>query len=449
MRVLSVGTVLNRKLASSTSFGSSVSFLDYDLVICDFSNSLSGYHFQYGHDTYMGYPCLDDDSSVKISNDIARRKAEIRELLKLGRMVVIFTSTPVKCYIGTGETLSSGTGRNARITRMVNQIDVTACLPIPVSTVVASGESIEFHGNEPFKSFWNANKDNFVYEAYLEKQIGHPLFVIEGTNQTIGFYHQIDNGHLLFVPSLRTKKPTSLFVESLITLFDNLKQDTGDFELPEWTREYLLPNEQRETDNLRILENELSQLLALITKQKEKIAIIEQYKISLCGSGRALEVVVQKILSEIGFEVREGAPGRDDMILNYNEQVVVAEIKGVGKSAAEKHAAQLEKWVSEYFSTHGMQPKGILIVNAFKDIPIKDRTESPFPDQMIGYSQHREHCLITTFQLLGIYFDVLQNPEKKDELIKNMLATQGVYTEYQNWSEFIVQREISTSENIV
>jgi hypothetical protein len=109
----------------------------------------------------------------------------------------------------------------------------------------------------------------------------------------------------------------------------------------------------------------------------------------------------------------------------------------------------LEKWVSEYFSTYGVQPKGILIVNPFKDVPLKDRTESPFPDQMIGYSQRREHCLITTLQLLGIYFDILQNPAKKDELIKTIFATQGIYTEYQSWSEFIVQQEIATSEDSI
>ena len=57
----------------------------------------------------------------------------------------------------------------------------------------------------------------------------------------------------------------------------------------------------------------------------------------------------------------EVLPDRDDLILQYNDRIAVVEIKGVlRKSAAERHAAQLEKWVSSYFSDKGIRPKGIL-----------------------------------------------------------------------------------------
>jgi len=61
------------------------------------------------------------------------------------------------------------------------------------------------------------------------------------------------------------------------------------------------------------------------------------------------------------------------LILDYKGKIAVVEVKGLGKSAAENNAAQLEKWVSEYYLTKGIKPKGILIVNAYKDVPFKEQ----------------------------------------------------------------------------
>ena len=60
--------------------------------------------------------------------------------------------------------------------------------------------------------------------------------------------------------------------------------------------------------------------------------------------------------------------GRSDIIAKYGEVAIVAEIKGVTKSAAEKHAAQLEKWVAQYIEENEVSPKGMLIVNGFLSI---------------------------------------------------------------------------------
>src|SRR5512135_2941325 len=127
MRILTIGLLHNKNLADATHFESRTSFLDYDLVICDLSSVLRRYRAQLGSETYMGYACLDDDSSVRLTQDISRRNVEMIELLKLGRMLVVITPPPIPCYVATGQKQTSGTGRNARITRMVTQVDVLSC----------------------------------------------------------------------------------------------------------------------------------------------------------------------------------------------------------------------------------------------------------------------------------------------------------------------------------
>ena len=108
------------------------------------------------------------------------------------------------------------------------------------------------------------------------------------------------------------------------------------------------------------IESELEKLQKLkdkIQKQQEDILKLQQYKMLLSATGEYLEEIVKVVLSEIGFTLVESEKGRSDIIAKFNDIDVVAEIKGVTKSAAEKHAAQLEKWVSQFIEEYEITPK--------------------------------------------------------------------------------------------
>lgn len=85
--------------------------------------------------TYKGHRCLDDDDSVKLLNDIERRKLEISELLKLGRTIIIFTPHDTICYVDSGKREYSGTGKNRQTTRLVNAVNLLSVLPVRISTI--------------------------------------------------------------------------------------------------------------------------------------------------------------------------------------------------------------------------------------------------------------------------------------------------------------------------
>jgi hypothetical protein len=101
---------------------------------------------------------------------------------------------------------------------------------------------------------------------------------------------------------------------------------------------------------------------------------------------------------------------------------VVVETKGVTKSAAESHCAQLKKWVAEDLEA-GRKSKGILIINAFLNDPPLARTQPTFPDQMRRYAEMRNHCLASGLQLLNLARTTLAEPKRADELA-NLLLTQ-------------------------
>lgn len=405
------------------------------------------YDVQPSAPTHMGYRNLDDGDSVKVIRDIERRKLELKEFLKLGRNIFVFTPPPVTCFGATGEKQFSGTGKNRVTTRIVNEVDLLQTLPTRINPVEAAGTSIEFRGEEPFHSFWTANIDYFYYRAYFKEIVGKPLLYIKNTDKVVGTYLHLGNGTLVFMPDFvnednfntkkEWKKIQGEFIDSITTLDEELRKSTGDFELPAWSSQFFLPEERKENDTLTELEYKLNNILSAISEQKNIIAKIEEYKILFTGTGRALEIKVADIFSQLGFEVMEGLPGRDDLILKYGEKVAVVEVKGTNKSAAEKHAAQLEKWVSTYIETKGQIPKGILVVNTYKDTPLDQRTESPFPHQMIAYSESRGHCLITTLQLLGLYLNYKENPDEKEKIVETLFSTVGPYGSYMEWTGFL------------
>jgi type II secretion system (T2SS) protein E len=234
------------------------------------------------------------------------------------------------------------------------------------------------------------------------------------------------------------KKAQKGFIDSLIGLMEESKRSMRDFKLPSWSATYILPQELEHRSDIQKLEQELNNIISEISKQKDSIPKLEQHKILFTGLGKILEDQVRKILEELGFTFTDGLPGRDSLALKYNGKVAVVEVKGVSESASEKHAVQLEKSVIEYFSSHEIMPKGILVINSYKDTPLKDRNGASFPDQVINYSEKRDHCLITGLQLLGLYLDCKDNPEKKTEVIDRIFSTNGVFSDYQGWRGFLI-----------
>lgn len=439
MKIIALSATFKHPAVTSVNFRSEDSVLDYDIVIWDPNNLIDEYR---SDDKYRGWPSLDSDDSAAILRDRERRKSEMLEMLKLGRTIVIFTPKPSLFYVDTGKRTYSGTGKNRQTTVHVSDVSLLSFFPVDPQTVDANGKSIGFVGGEKFSHYWDTNKEHMIYKAYFQNPIGNPIFVISNTDKPVGIHIQIENGHLLFLPDFyATQKSYSriskALVESIISLVDELKKDTGDFSLPSWAQSYDLPFEGEQKEELRLLEENLNNLLLDIKSKKEQIIRLEEFKLLFTGTGRALETQVRRVFLEMGLDVSEGAPGRDDLIIRYKDKVVVIEIKGVSKSAAEKHAAQLEKWVSEYYTKHNIKPKGILIVNSFKDLPLLDRNEVAFPDQMTKYSINREHCLITGIQLLGLYLESKRHPETLESLIDAILSCDGVFSLFQNWSEFL------------
>jgi len=252
------------------------------------------------------------------------------------------------------------------------------------------------------------------------------------TKYVVSEYFKVDNGLIIILPnlhsSLSSDNSSSLFINSILHLLTEIRKGYkyNENKIPDWVNKYYLTGEKTEIDNLSKLEFRKQKVDLLINESKKKLTDYHFLKSLFASDGETLEKAVEFIFKNMGFDIEKSNKNEEDLLLKIDSKIAVVEIKGLTKSAAEKNAAQLQKWVSNYHVENEYNPKGILVVNTYKNEEIAKRKEVDFPDQMLRYSKQMNHCLITGLQLLNIYLDYKSNKLKRTEIIALLFNTSGV-----------------------
>ena len=323
-----------------------------------------------------------------------------------------------------------------------------------MSPVQAGGSNITFAGPSEFAPLWSNFEDVFYYRAVISA--GRPLMKIAGTDKIVGSVVRTTGGGaivLLPVPHFgdsgsedgeddsdsadeRTPRAAE-FQTALLDLAARLMAGSDVEPLPAWAAGFRLNREPELRDQIIAKESGIEAARAQLTSLQSDLDRLEGRKRLVTGTGKALELEVRKVLELIGGKVREPEPGRDDWKVTFPEGEAVVEVKGLKGSAGERDAAQLEKWVSTHLEDVGTMPKGLLIVNGWRDMPIDQRTEPTFPDQMLKYSKSRGHCLATGLQMLGILQDVEAKPERAKVWRERLLGTVGPLAGQTDWRKIL------------
>jgi len=424
----------NHKNVFDIAFSSKESILEYDLLIIDFESL----HFTYHSDKYYhGKRLLDEHDSVCIQEDMSRRKNEILEFLESGKNIIVILSKKDYCYYYTGKSDYSGTGRNTRQTDYVSEIYLSNIFPNYPNTIDGSGKSIQIV-NEKYNDFFKKYDGCFRYKAYTENVESNKILNIKGTRKTISFYEEYGNGVILFLPEptfghlgkSASTKELDFFkdIEKFLKELKNINVSP----LPEWTYDYKLPNEQNIINNLTEIDRKIAKLKKEKEEEKSKLEELQNEKRLFTACDNELEICVKDILERIGFSILKFGGNEEDIIAEHNDKTFIVEVKGLDKSAAEKNAAQTAKWLANYFVENEKKAKGILIVNGFKKKPLEERQEI-FPNQMLKYSIQQEICLLSTIQLLNIYYAIQANPNDREKIIDSIFKTNGVLSGYDDW----------------
>lgn len=424
-----------------------ISLLDYDAIVINADYLIRCYTSSY-ESSYQNKTCLSEYNSAQIVEDYNKIKGQIEELLKQGRNVFVLMGNNDNCYIYTGEKQYSGTGKNARQTNIVREFNAYSFLPIKLNVTEVVGEQIDICCPSPYREFFTNTRDCYYYATYFSTTENSTILgKIKGTDKAIAAVIPFSNGKIVLLPQIYEeeeynakeswKENGKKYLDSLFELNRRLSINVDEINVPEWVDNIYILDEKVKLKKQNSIESKIAKLQNELENEKVAIKEIQKYKLLLTSSGTILEEIVKQVLAELGFTILEAEKGRSDIIAKYGEEAIVAEVKGVTKSAAEKHAAQLEKWVSQYYEENEVSPKGVLIVNGFCDTPLNERLEDVFPQQMLKYCVARGHVLLTSTQLLCLYIEVCKNPTCKEARITELLSCIGKYERYRETKDYL------------
>jgi hypothetical protein len=458
MRTLAIDVWVNAPGVAYSNFRDSVSIFEYDTVFWDPANTLKSYELDPFTRFHNGQPNISRDDSPLILQDIKRRRKEFAEFLKMGRTLVIFAAPPQNFCFRPGGVSVSGAGN----IRKVNSVLATAelfetCTPGICAFSMGEGGAIS-PKNPGFREAWRDNKGRWRYRAIIEGTPSTLLATVEGTEKIIGGVFLVPemDGKIVVIPDLLGPDhpeeeddeetaddpdvelsdaadsggalPAAEWDQAHVALISWIKSltSTDRESKPAWLSDF--PFQEDVTRQGRI-EDIKSQMIAL-SREVEILEIesdaSDDWKRLIYAQGDELEEQVQAAFRLLGFDVEPGPPGRSDIRLSWNGKRAVVEVKGLGKGAGERNAAQLEKWVAGDTSEGEQTPKGILVVNGWRDRPPNKRLEPVFSHQMLDYSERREHCLVTGLQLLSMVRACMKDPTKADTLADLVLSSTGL-----------------------
>ena len=362
----------------------------------------------------------------------------------------MIASPPQTIWVDTGKKEKSGTGRNQKVTRIVNDIDLLAAIPGEVSTI--AGRGLELRPASPSATeLWRETHDRWIYRCFLNKFPGTKLLVVAGTEKVVGSVEVSPDGGVLallpepWVPAdddelaneedeleegsedLASPGPHEEYVDVPARIIAWVRQlSLHDSEpIPEWAAVFKFDSEIQRQEKLTRLERSIAKLATKVDALKHEQAEDDRWKRLSFSSGAALEDQTRRAFEVLGFTVLEVQPGRSDLRLQWGTERVVVEVKGLSRSAAERNAAQLEKWVAEELAD-GATAKGVLVVNTWRE-KAPDQREADFPDQMIPYATARGHCLVTSLQLLTLARDVSAGTTEAATAARAIVSTTGVF----------------------
>lgn len=221
------------------------------------------------------------------------------------------------------------------------------------------------------------------------------------------------------------------YPESYLDLYNAIKSDyldESEFELesPEWLSKYKILTEADIVKEISRIENEINELEGSLANYKNELVDVQKKKVPLWGTGQYLEDIISEMFSELGCKVYAPQDRTVDLVIEYNDFYAVLEIKGVTGSCKLKYSRQLENWVTAHEVKE--MPKGIMVINTFRDIEPNQRDQKDFPDNVVDFSIARDHCLLTGIDLLNIYLTCLNEEDKIEQILTEMFTCVGVFS---------------------
>jgi len=415
-------------------------FDGYEVVVFD---SLSYLRNKLPHD--MEY--LSAEATVAVNEQLKRRSDELWKFVEQGGLVIYFPHSQLE-YKG----YLNNSMKNLSFKDLIFEKNLTASV----------GKKLQVASklNAHVSSFLNKLQDQLIYRVVLPDYAEYEAcLMIKDQSQIVGNYKLHESGGaILNMPTLSfsSEETTAAFIDAVYELRYSLSpkkqpkalatiKPTEPGQLPDWHADYLTPAQQQLAESISTLKDEISGLVAKLNSKNAEFKKLDAYKQLVTTQGKPLEKITATVLQSIGLKVEED-PSGDGLMATYKDQVILIDVNGIAqKGATELDGVRLEKKATKYFEENNKHAKSLLIFNGYLDVPLAERPEDIFPEKLLKYSTRREHSLMSGLQLLCLYCEFTQHPEKADSYIEKILNNAGVFPDYKGdgWKKILTEPKVN------
>ena len=402
------------------SYDSEKSLLDGDIIL--FESDFSPYGLDSPH-TYSGKPVYTKDSSFQLREDTVHWRRELSMALEHGKTVFVIFGKYQECFVHTGQTTTSGTGRNAKTTHHVESYNNYRYLPFDIPPIIPrAGEEIVFKGTPEFATLWKELEDYIRYESYLDGQITYPTFVTKTGAKPVGGVFKVGKGHLVLLPPIRYahdefmyykgekaywKKEAVQFGKRLVQLLIDIDKEligaVGATPPPHWVAapQFRLKSESGLQREICKISDKIEQLTDKRNTLSTELSSEQALKRLLYEKGKVLEAAVTDALQILGYSAKNYDDGElelDQVIMSPEGDRFIGECEGKDKTAVNiDKFRQLESNIQEDLEKDEVSEAaiGILFGNGFR-MTSPEQREPQFTEKCIKNASRLGTILIRT-----------------------------------------------------
>lgn len=437
--ILSVGFNLPSNEDNFISLNSNNSLSDADIVIFSPNFDIANFSNSYRNSTYRGKTSYELDASSNIKESARHWNLELKGFLESGKNLYIFLCPKHDFYLDTGQRRTSGTGRNQKVTNMVDLFNNYKFLPFELKINNAKGKKMVTQ-NDLIKPFFKAFEKELSFEAYIEPNEKYSeLIKTKSLDKLLSVQFTELKGNVIVLPFLETdnsefydKKENwnengikfgKKIIHTIIEIDKILSSSIEKTPKPEWINLDKFKIKAAESTKILIKEN-LEVIKKLENKNENLIEVLtsqEVLKDLLFETGQSLEVAVIKALEILGYKAEnydDGVLELDQVITSPENFRFIGECEGKDNKDIDIHKfRQLSDSLSEDFARETVDEMayGILFGNPHRLQPIEKR-KSFFTEKCIRGAEREKIALVKTIDLFFIVKYLSEN--KNDEFQK-------------------------------
>jgi hypothetical protein len=266
----------------------------------------------------------------------------------------------------------------------------------------------------PYEAKYKLPADAFVINRYGKMLAGEVSLLVRNRKY----------GSLTVLPliaELEQKEAMNLILEDLI---GKPQQSLP----PDWVDQIPMPFVDAINVEIAQKNAAIESLQQEIAARAQKLAEIEKWKKLVYTTGSELEQIFEEAVIKLGAKTKPAA-AEEEFIFEHKGNACVVECKGVGKSISLEHVRQTDSHVLKFIAADDPNGKGVLLGNAWRNLPLSERgeTDTPiFPDNVVKHAAQREIALVGAVDFLEVFCRFLKGEVPGEAVLDAMITQSGI-----------------------